>query len=144
MICSKRNFLRLIFVFLSILIIITAIFPEHLNALDEANYQDLEQKIAKGYSDKFCNAVGIGLSIDSATKIAIKENENARFNSRLWREIFSSGEKNISKLDTESLNVSIAENIISRCGNAISMTGTQGVNEYLDILERVRNSEEVS
>ena len=144
MICSKRNFLRLIFVFLSILIIITAIFPERLNALDEANYQDLEQKIAKGYSDKFCNAVGIGLSIDSATKIAIKENENARFNSRLWREIFSSGEKNISKLDTESLNVSIAENIISRCGNAISMTGTQGVNEYLDILERVRNSEEVS
>ena len=144
MICSKRNFLRLIFVFLSILIIITAIFPERLNALDEANYQDLEQKIAKGYSDKFCNAVGIGLSIDSATKIAIKENKNARFNSRLWREIFSSGEKNISKLDTESLNVSIAENIISRCGNAISMTGTQGVNEYLDILERVRNSEEVS
>ena len=144
MICSKRNFLRLIFVFLSILIIITAIFPERLNALDEANYQDLEQKIAKGYSDKFCNAVGIGLSIDSATKIAIKENENARFNSRLWREIFSSGEKNISKLDTESLNVSIAENIISRCGNAISMTGTQGVNEYLDILERVKNSEEVS
>ncbi len=92
----------------------------------------LKQKVAKGYSNKFCNSIGIGISKEGATRLTINENLESKFNPSLWFELASSGKKNLEKIDPDELADQISERIINDCGYAIGLNGRKGIDEFKD------------
>ena len=98
----------------------------------EKKQVQLINKIAKGYSSKFCNAIGIGVSKEGALVLAINENKKAKFNPSLWSELLLSGKKNMTIIDQDEINESIAAEIILTCGKAIGYSGEKGKNEFKD------------
>ena len=92
---------------------------------------EIQYKVAKGYSSKFCNAIGMGVSKESAIKLSIKENTKAVFNPSLWFDLALRGEDEINEINKESLAFTISENIINDCGSVIGLTGRKGIDEFL-------------
>ena len=85
--CNKR--ITPIFLIINIILLIN---PERILAKENDNYNErsiaqISNKIAKNYSKKFCNAIGIGLSKESALKLAIRENQDLKFNPTLLMHI---------------------------------------------------------
>ena len=88
----KKIAFKVINVFITSFVLLSIIlFKPSLNAI--ANDLDagsdkliinLKEKLAEGYTNKFCNAIGIGLSKSTAAEMTIKENQNPKFNSSLW------------------------------------------------------------
>ncbi len=118
-----------------------------IDSVSLKNISKLENKIAKNYSSKFCNAIGIGISKDGAMKLSINENLDPKFNSSLWLELAFSGKENLKKINKEDLAEKISENVIRDCGAAIGLSGQNGevkFKEYFvsirDILENSKNS----
>ena len=69
---------------LLIIILIFSISIKETEALSpEKGIKNLEEKIAKGYTAKFCNAIGMGMSKESSLRLAINENSSPIFNSSL-------------------------------------------------------------
>ena len=95
----------------------------------EVAAKSLEVKVAKGYSNKFCNAIAMGVSKESAVKLSIEENTKPIFNTSLWFELVVKGDDEINQIDKDSLATTIAENIVRDCGQAISLNGQKGVEE---------------
>ena len=64
----NKNILRIVknkLAVTSLVLILLTFLPIHLIAAgtnEQPEYSKLEIKIAKGYSNKFCNAIGIGVS----------------------------------------------------------------------------------
>ena len=125
----KKILLNLIlFSFLLLLAI-----PQRTIASDSINpnkLNKLQERIAKGYSDKFCNGIGIGISKDGAARLAISENKESKFNPLLWFELALSGEENIEKIDQDELSYMISNKVINSCGSAIGLTGQKGVESF--------------
>lgn len=111
-----------------------ALLPIKTTALEVKNQEiiGLEEKIAKGYSSKFCNAIGIGLSTEAATRLTINENKNPKFNPSLWLELTLSGEKNLSKVDQNLIPEIVSSYIIRDCGYPIGLSGEEGIKAYKD------------
>ena len=76
-------------------------------------------KISKSYTKKFCNAVGFGLSKESAMNFSIEEN-NQVFKKR----------KAIKNIDKELLAEEIAISVIEKCGYPINLSGENGIKEF--------------
>ena len=93
--------------------------PIKVQAYESKDIYKLENKIAKSYSNKFCNAIGIGLSRDTAIKITIKENSNLKYNPAIWFDIAFNGEKKLNALNENSISEKIYYNISLDCSNAI-------------------------
>ncbi len=93
-------------------------------------YSKLEYKVAKGYSNKFCNAIGIGVSVDGALKMAISENKQASFNPSLWFEIALNGNEEINNVDKDRLISLVSSEVVSKCGYPLGLAGEGGVEEF--------------
>tara|TARA_B100000214_G_scaffold132551_1_gene94283 strand:- start:15 stop:419 length:405 start_codon:yes stop_codon:yes gene_type:complete len=91
---------------------------EKLYALDSTE-STLTKKIAKSYTKKFCNAVGFGLSKESAMNFSIKEN-NQEFNKR----------KGFNNINKDLLSETIAISVIEKCGYPINLEGEPGIQEF--------------
>ncbi len=107
---------------------------------DENKSEVIEAKIAKGYSDKFCNALGMGMSKESALKLTILENSKASFNPSLWLELTFSGEKNIAQVNDESMVKEVANNVYMDCGYPIGIKNEEDIEEFARILYEQLNS----
>tara|TARA_B100000029_G_C17586850_1_gene961365 strand:+ start:1008 stop:1451 length:444 start_codon:yes stop_codon:yes gene_type:complete len=133
----KKILLNLIlFSFLLLLAI-----PQRTIASDSINpnkLNKLQERIAKGYSDKFCNGIGIGISKDGAARLAISENKESKFNPLLWFELASSGEENIEKIDQDELSYMISNKVINSCGSAIGLTGQKGVESFQEYFMSIK------
>ncbi len=133
----KKILLNLIlFSFLLLLAI-----PQRTIASDSINQNKLnklQERIAKGYSDKFCNGIGIGISKDGAARLAISENKESKFNPLLWFELASSGEENIEKIDQDELSYMISNKVINSCGSAIGLTGQKGVESFQEYFMSIK------
>ena len=70
-----------------------------INTNVQSSVNKVQEKVANGYAKKFCNAIGIGLSKESALKLSIRENESPSFNPSLWTELAFSGQENIDDID---------------------------------------------
>ncbi len=92
--------------------------PGNLNALEKEDTVLIE-KIAKSYTNKFCNSIGFGLSKDSAMKFSIKENN----------EVFKK-KKGFKKINKELLAEEIAISVIDKCGYPIEFFGEEGILEF--------------
>ncbi len=103
----------------------------------------LQKKVAKGYSNKFCNSIGIGISKEGATRLTINENKESKFNPSLWFELASSGNKNLKKIDTNQLTDQIATTIVSDCGYAIGLTGQKGIESFKEYFTMIKSEVEL-
>ncbi len=103
------------------LIISTAIvgFDSKVFAAADSDSSILLQKISKSYTKKFCNAIGFGLSKESAMKFSIEENKQS-FKKK----------KGINNIDKDLLAEEIANSVIEECGYPINLSGEKGVQEF--------------
>ena len=98
------------------------------------NPKKLEMNIAKGYSRKFCNAIGMGMSKESSLRLAIEENSSPIFNSSLWLELAMSGEKNINDIDKNKIISNVSREVIDNCGYPLGLEGDEGIKEFETML----------
>ena len=114
----KKIFFRLLtltFLLCSTLIIFHA---ERTYAL-ASDDSSLIKKVSKSYTKKFCNAIGFGLSKESAMDFSIAENKQV-FNNK----------KNINFISKELLAEEIASSVIETCGYPINLFGEKGIQEF--------------
>ena len=78
----------------------TTVFASEL--VDVGEPTPLELKVAKGYSGKFCNGIAMGLTQQSALKIAIAENRKPSFNPSLWTAVISN-DKQLESIDENKI-----------------------------------------
>ncbi len=127
---QKKPLRNVVFALLIILILINPSSSFGLT-LDEKNtISKLETKVAKGYSGKFCNAIGIGLSKESAIRLSIVENIKPKFNPSLWLDLTLSGKSEIEKIDELSLIDTIVVNISKECGYPIGLKSKNDIQEF--------------
>ncbi len=118
------------------------IVPANAIAIDTISTDkltNLQEKVAKGYSSKFCNGIGMGISKEGATRLTINENSKSKFNPSLWFELASSGEKNLDQIDQDQLAEIISMQIIEDCGYALNLSGQKGVEQFKDYFISIRD-----
>ena len=91
---------------------------EKLYASESAD-SALLKKVSMSYTKKFCNAIGFGLSKESAMDFSIKEN-NQVFNKR----------KDFNNINKDLLSEKIAIGVIEKCGYPINLSGERGIQEF--------------
>ena len=91
---------------------------EKLYASESAD-SSLLKKVSLSYTKKFCNAIGFGLSKESAMNFSIKEN-NQVFNKR----------KGFLDINKDLLSEKIAIEVIEKCGYPINLIGNKGIEEF--------------
>ena len=118
----SKKLKELIFgVFTSIYIISSTliIFNTEILYAAESDQSILIKKVSKSYTNKFCNAIGFGLSKESAMKFSLEENKQV-FKKR----------KEINNINKELLAEEIAKSVVDQCGYPINLTGEKGILEF--------------
>ena len=105
--------------FITLICLLTIIFHTEKSYASEINESVLIKKVSQSYTKKFCNAIGFGLSKESAMDFSLKEN-NQVYNKR-------KGYKNLNK---ELLSQEIAIEVVEKCGYPISLSGEKGILEF--------------
>ena len=93
----------------------------HTDALSAAEMDPsvFIEKVSKSYTKKFCNAIGFGLSKESAMNFSLEEN----------KQVFKK-KKEINTINKELLAEEIAVSVIEKCGYPLSLSGEKGVLEF--------------
>ena len=107
--------------FLLVFIVFNTLSPSQENILYAAEYDNsiFMKKVSKSYTKKFCNAIGFGLSKESAMNFSFEENKQV-FKKR----------KEINNLSKESLAEEIAVSVVEQCGYPINLSGNEGILEF--------------
>ena len=79
----------------------------------------LIKKVSKSYTNKFCNAIGFGLSKESAMSFSLKENKQV-FENR----------KGFININKELLADEIAMAVVDKCGYPLKLSGEEGISEF--------------
>ena len=118
----NQKFKKFIFrIFASLYIIASTLIIFHTEILyaSESDQSVLIKKVSKSYTNKFCNAIGFGLSKESAMEFSIKENKQV-FKKR----------KEINNINKEYLAEEIAISVVEKCGYPINLSGEKGIIEF--------------
>ena len=91
---------------------------EVLSASEEGNSVFIK-KVSNSYTKKFCNAIGFGLSKESAMSFSFEENKQV-FKKR----------KEINDVNKELLAEEIATSVVEKCGYPINLSGEKGILEF--------------
>ena len=89
-----------------------------LNAFESENSTFIK-KVSKSYTKKFCNAIGFGLSKESAMNFSFEENKQV-FKKR----------KEINDVNKELLAEEIANSVVEKCGYPINLSGEKSILEF--------------
>ncbi|WP_320674544.1 hypothetical protein [Prochlorococcus sp. MIT 1341] len=119
-------------------LIASAIYTPPVQAAKSLELEDkanLEETVSKGYSNKFCNAIGMGVSKEGALKLAITENSKPSFNPSLWLDLAFSGNEKFNSLDQDRIIELASDQVINRCGIAINITNES---ERIDFKDEFR------
>ena len=114
----KKITFRLFAFVLFISLTLISVHTEEVHASEDID-NILIKKVSQSYTNKFCNAIGFGLSKESAMNFSLKENDQV-FNKR-------KGYNNINK---ELLAEEIAISVIEKCGYPINLSGEKGIIEF--------------
>ncbi len=118
----KEELKKIIFGLFSFLFIVSITLisfqTQVLYALESDN-SVLIKKISKSYTKKFCNAIGFGLSKESAMNFSLEEN----------RQVFKK-KKEINNINKELLAEEIAISVVEQCGYPINLSGEKGILEF--------------
>ncbi len=113
-----KIYLRLLSYFFIICLGFTFVYPRVLYALENDNSVFI-RKVAKAYTKKFCNAVGFGLSKESAMNFSFEENKKVYEN-----------RKEMEKVNKELLAEEIAYSVIEKCGYPLNLSGEEDILEF--------------
>ena len=114
-----KKFIFWLFAF--IFIICSTLFGiqvEVLNAQETDSYVFVK-KVSESYTKKFCNAVGFGLSKESAMNFSIEEN----------KQVFKK-KKEFNNINKLLLAEEIAISVVEKCGYPINLNGEKGIQEF--------------
>ena len=114
----KEIFLRLSALIYIIFSTLTICHVESVHAAEIDNHK-LTKKVSQSYTKKFCNAIGFGLSKESAMDFSIAEN----------KQVFKK-KKGINDINQELLAKEIATSVIEKCGYPINLSGEKGILEF--------------
>tara|TARA_Y100001968_G_scaffold327218_2_gene371815 strand:+ start:465 stop:857 length:393 start_codon:yes stop_codon:yes gene_type:complete len=117
---KKINKFNLRLSLLTFLVFTTLFFFE----ADILNAQEIDktvfiEKVSKSYTNKFCNAIGFGLSKESAMNFSLEEN----------KQVFKR-KKEINDVNKELLAEEIAISVVEKCGYPINLSGEKGILEF--------------
>ena len=114
-----KKFLFGLFSFIFIVFTILIPFQGGVLYALESDNSIFIKKVSKSYTNKFCNAIGFGLSKESAMNFSLEEN-NQVFKKR----------KELDSIDKELLAEEIAISVIEKCGYPINLSGEKGIIEF--------------
>ena len=118
----KDKFKKIIYRLLSFIFLISStliIFDAEKLYASESTDSILIKKVSQSYTKKFCNAIGFGLSKESAMNFSIKENDQV-FNKR----------KEFKIINKDLLSEKIAIAVVEKCGYPINLSGEKGIQEF--------------
>ena len=113
----------------------TTVFAAELVDVEEPT--PLELKVAKGYSGKFCNGIAMGLTQQSALKIAIAENRKPSFNPSLWTAVISN-DKQLESIDENKIASLVASTVVNDCGDPLGLNSQTDVDEFASYFMSIR------
>ena len=114
-----KRILYSIFGFLFFIFTTLTVFHTEVAQATENDPSTLIKKVSKSYTKKFCNAIGFGLSKESAMNFSIEEN----------KQVFKN-KKGINEINKEFLAEEIATLVIEKCGYPINLSGEKGINDF--------------
>ena len=114
----NKVFLRLFTLLFTICSMLILLPTESLSATEGIDNK-LINKVSKSYTKKFCNAIGFGLSKESAMDFSLAENKQV-FNKK----------KGFNDINKELLAEEIAISVIEKCGYPINLSGEKGILEF--------------
>ena len=114
----KKITLRLFALFFLICSTVILINTEGVYASENVD-SILIKKVSKSYTKKFCNAIGFGLSKESAMNFSIEENKQA-FKKK----------KEFNSINKDLLADKISISVIEKCGYPLNLFGEEGVQEF--------------
>ena len=118
----KKKFSKIIlrlFIFTFAISSSLIIVPTEVSSATDINPSVFIKKVSKSYTNKFCNAVGFGLSKESAMNFSLEEN----------KQVFKK-KKEFNTLNKELLAEEIAISVVEKCGYPINLNGEEGINEF--------------
>ena len=114
----KKVFLRLFTLIFTVCSMLILLQTESLSAAEGIDNK-LINKVSQSYTKKFCNAIGFGLSKESAMDFSLAENKQV-FNKK----------KGFNDINKELLAEEIAISVIEKCGYPINLSGEKGILEF--------------
>ena len=108
---TLKGFLTELFSFLFILCTTLLFFQSEILYASEIGNSIFIKKVSKDYTKKFCNAIGFGLSKESAMNFSLEENKQV-FKKR----------KEINSINKDVLAEEIAISVIDQCGYPINLS----------------------
>ena len=114
----KKVFLRLFTLLFTICSMLILLPTESLSATEGIDNK-LINKVSQSYTKKFCNAIGFGLSKESAMDFSLAENKQV-YNKK----------KGFNDINKELLAEQIAISVIEKCGYPINLSGEKGILEF--------------
>tara|TARA_Y100001968_G_C19372985_1_gene726098 strand:- start:1024 stop:1440 length:417 start_codon:yes stop_codon:yes gene_type:complete len=108
-----------IFLFFCIVCATLSLYKTEVLYASEVDNTIFIKKVSKGYTKKFCNAIGFGLSKESAMNFSFEENKQA-FQKR----------KELNNVNKELLAEEIAISVVEECGYPINLYGEKGIIEF--------------
>ena len=118
----KETFKKITFrLFTYFLLLCSSLIVFHTEVLSAAEIDSsiFIKKVSKSYTKKFCNAIGFGLSKESAMNFSLEEN----------KQVFKK-KKEINNINKELLAEEIAISVIETCGYPIDLSGEKGIAEF--------------
>ncbi len=114
----KKVFFRLFTLIFTIYSMLILLQTESLSAAEGIDNK-LINKVSQSYTKKFCNAIGFGLSKESAMDFSLAEN----------KQVFKK-KKGFNDINKELLAEEIAISVIEKCGYPINLSGEKGILEF--------------
>lgn len=114
----NKVFLRIFTLLFTICSMLILLPTESLSATEGIDNK-LINKVSQSYTKKFCNAIGFGLSKESAMDFSLAENKQV-FNKK----------KGFNDINKELLAEEIAISVIEKCGYPINLSGEKGILEF--------------
>ncbi|AIQ97825.1 putative ATP synthase protein 8 precursor [Prochlorococcus sp. MIT 0801] len=118
----KEKFKKITFrLFTFFLLLCSSLIVFHTEVLSAAEIDPsvFIKKVSKSYTKKFCNAIGFGLSKESAMNFSLEEN----------KQVFKK-KKEINNINKELLAEEIAISVVEKCGYPINLLGEKGITEF--------------
>tara|TARA_X000001036_G_C20078623_1_gene562209 strand:- start:44 stop:433 length:390 start_codon:yes stop_codon:yes gene_type:complete len=114
-----NKIIQRLFVFTFLICSALMVLPTDALSAAEMDPSVFIEKVSKSYTKKFCNAIGFGLSKESAMNFSFEEN----------KQVFKK-KKEINTINKELLAEEIAVSVIEKCGYPLSLSGEKGVLEF--------------
>ena len=126
-----------------ILLILLTSFIQTADAKENIDLNKMQNKIAKSYSNKFCNAIGIGMSKESSMKLTIIENSKLKYNPSIWMDIVLKRKANLEEINESNFSNVIYEQIIEDCGPALENIAGSSMQDFKgEFISQIENSKE--